>query len=70
MKNFEIEKHPQEIADKLYEMQKDMNFADYEEEKEKIVKELTDCLYVLMANAQNEYNMDYWRTLYRVLENI
>lgn len=33
--NFKIEKFPDEIANKLFELAKDMDFQDYEEEKNK-----------------------------------
>lgn len=68
--NFEIEKHPQEIANKLFELSKDMDFADYEEDKEKILSDLENALYYLKAVAENPYNAEYFRTLYKILENI
>lgn len=70
MKNFEIEKHPQEIAEKLYNLAKDMDFSDYEEEKEQIITKLENALYHLKTVAQNEHNHEYFRTFYRILERI
>lgn len=68
--NFKIEKYPQEIANKLYELSKDMDWMDYEEEKEKILQDLENALYYLKAICENEYNFDYFRTFYKILENI
>lgn len=64
------EKSPQEIAQRIYELSKDMDFLDYEEEKEKELKELEDCIYYLKACAQNQYNAEYFRTFYNALQNI
>lgn len=68
--NFKIEKHPQEISLKLYELQKDMDWMDYEEEKEQILNDLENALYYLKAICENPYNYDYFRTFYNVLQNI
>lgn len=68
--NFEIEKFPDEIANKLFELSKDMDFLDYEEEKKQILSDLENVLYYLKAVAENPYNAEYFRTLYRILENI
>lgn len=70
MEKFEVEKYPDEIAENLYNAITDMDWMDYEEEKERVIKELTEALYYLKACAKNEYNADYFRTLYRILENI
>ena len=64
------EKHPQEIAERLYELAQDMDWADYEEEKEEIIKQLEDCSYYLKAVAQNPYNSEYFRTFYNILQRI
>lgn len=69
-KNFEIEKFPEEIANKLYELAKDMDFADYEEEKEKILNDLINAIYYVKTICENPYNNDFFRTFYRILENI
>ena len=68
--NFKIEKFPDEIANKLFELAKDMDFQDYEEEKKQILSDLENALYYLKAVAENPYNNEYFRTLYRILENI
>lgn len=69
-KKFNIEKYPQEIADRLYELQKDFDWADYEEEKEEILDDLENAIYYLKSICENEYNNNYFRTFYKVLENI
>lgn len=70
MGKFKREKYPQEIAERLYELAKDMDYMDYEEEKEQILADLEDALYDLLAIAQNEYNKDCYRTMYNILERI
>lgn len=70
MSKFNVEVYPQEIAKKLYELTKDMDYMDYEEEKEQIMADLESALYDLMAIAQNEKNFDYFRTMYRTLERL
>lgn len=70
MGKFKHEKYPQEIAERLYELAKDMDYMDYEEEKEQILANLEDALYDLLAIAQNEYNKESYRTLYRILERL
>lgn len=68
--NFKIEKFPDEIANKLFELAKDMDFQDYEEEKKQILSDLENALYYLKAVAENPYNNECFRTFYRILENI
>lgn len=68
--NFIYEKYPQEISLKLYELQKDMDWMDYEEDKEKILNNLENALYHLKSLCENPYNNDYFRTFYNVLENL
>lgn len=58
----------QEIAQKLYDMSKDMDFGDYEENKEKEIKELEETIYYLKTIALNEHNQDYFRTFCLMLE--
>ena len=67
---FKVEKYPQEIANNLYELQKDMDWMDYEEEKEEILQDLENALYYLKALCENPYNNDYFKTFYKILENI
>ena len=69
-RKYEIEKYPDEIAEILYNLNEDMDAQDYEEEKEKEIAELEEALYQLQAMAQNEYNKDYWRTLWNALQNL
>ena len=64
------EKSIEEIADKLYEMAKDMDYMDYEEEEEQIKADIENALYNLKAIAQNEYNFDYYKTLWNILQRI
>ena len=70
MNNFEIEKYPQEIAERLYELAKSMGYMVFEDEKEEILCDLEKALYDLMAICQNEYNHKYYTTLYEILEKI
>lgn len=70
MKNFEVEKYPQEIAEQLYELSKDMDYIDYEFEKEEVIAELEKALYYLKTIAQNEHNQECFKILYRILERI
>lgn len=60
----------EEIAERLFNLACDMDFMDYEEEHEEIKADLENALYQLKAMAQNEYNCNYWRTLYEVLQKI
>ena len=60
----------EEIAGRLIEFSKDMDFADYAENEEQIKNDLINSLCQLRTMAQNEYNSNYWRTLYEVLQRI
>lgn len=64
--NYSIE----ELAEKLIEYSKGMDFWDYKEEHEKIKNDIENALYNLKAIAQNEYNQEYWRTFWDILQNI
>lgn len=64
--NYSIE----ELAEKLIEYASDMDTQDYEEENEKIKSDIQEALYQIKAIAQNEYNKEYWRTFYNILQNI
>lgn len=64
------EKSTQEIAENLYELSKDMDYMDYEEEKENIVNDLENALYYIKTIAQNEHNQEYFRTFYNILQRI
>ena len=70
MSKFVRTEHPKEIAERLYELAKDMDYMDYEEEKEQILADLEDALYDLLTIAQNEYNKDCYRTMYNILERL
>lgn len=63
-------KSVEEIIERLLELAKDMDFADYEENEEQTKKDIENALYNLKAYAQNEYNSDYWRTFYNLLQLI
>lgn len=62
----------EETAEKIYDYSKDMDYNDYETEEEKYntIKQLEEALYNLKIIAGNEYNKDYWRTLYNALQLI
>lgn len=64
------EKSIEEIAEKLYELAKDMDYMDYEEEKEQIKADIENAIYYIKALAENEYNSDYFRTFYNILQRI
>lgn len=70
MKDFKIEKYPNEIANKLYELAKDMDYIDYEEEEEEIKAQLENALYHLKTICENENNKEYFRIFYKILERI
>ena len=55
--------YPDEIAETLCKLAFD--FPD-----EKTIKECTEALHDLRAIAENPYNKDYFRTLYKVLETL
>lgn len=69
-RKYKFEKSPGEIAEYLYELSEDMDAQDYVEEKEREIAELENALYDIKAIAQNEYNKDYWRTLWNALQNL
>lgn len=60
----------EEITERIIELSKDMDFADYKETEEEERKQLQDALYNIKAIAQNELNKDYWRTLWNALQRI
>jgi len=69
-KNFKVEKSPCEIAESLYETSKDMDYMDYEDEKEQVIADLENALYHLKTVCENEHNQNYFRTFYKILERI
>lgn len=60
----------EEVAIKIYNNCSDLDYKDYEELKEREIKDITDALYQIKAIAENEYNSDYWRTFYNALKSI
>lgn len=60
----------QEISQKLYDMTKDMDFGDYEENKEEEIKEIEETIYYLKTIALNEYNNNKFRTFCLMLERL
>jgi hypothetical protein len=59
---------PDEIANTLYELARDMDWdSEYEEDTK---NELTEALTWLLGTCQNELNSEYFRTLYRTLDTI
>ena len=60
----------EEVAERLYELAKDMDYMDYEDEEEQIKADIENAIYHLKAIAQNEYNADYFRTFYNILQRI
>lgn len=64
------DKSPLEIAERLYELGKDMDYMDYEDTKEQDIAELENALYWLKETAKNPYNKDYFRYLYNALQRI
>lgn len=57
-----------EIANILYNNTLDMDANDYIENKEYEIAQLEEALYQIKAIAENDYNQDYWRTLWSALE--
>lgn len=62
------DKDNREIAEILFENAKDMDFADYEDDKEQIINDLENAIYYLKTIAKNEYNQEYFRTFYNTLQ--
>lgn len=63
MADFKKEIYPDEIAQTLC-------IIASENPNEQTVKDCEEAIYQLAAIAENPYNSDYYRTLYRVLEEI
>lgn len=60
MQNMIVEPFPDEVAKTL------AMFAG-EEGTEEVVADLTDALYQIKCHAENQYNSEYWRTLWDAL---
>ena len=58
----------EEVAIRIYESCEDMDFMDYQDTKNQDIGDLSEAIYQLKAMAQNEYNADYWRTLWNALQ--
>lgn len=65
---FEYNYSPKEIAEKIYELNSDMDLNDYKDIKEIEIQQLESAIYDIKTMAENKYNKDYWRTLYKALE--
>ena len=59
-----------EIARNIYNKCCDMDFRDYEENKEQEISEIENALYFLKTVAQNKYNKDYFETFLIALATI
>lgn len=59
-----------DIAKTLYDLSCDMDYMDYEEQKEIDLEELEHALAHIYTIAENPHNMDYWRILWYALENL
>lgn len=59
-----------EMALKLIELSKDMDFEDYKETNEKDINEIEKALYHIKTISENELNSDYWKALYNLLISI
>ena len=64
------EKSVEEMSNKLYELAKDMDYMDYEDEEEQIKADIENAIYYIKAIAENEYNADYFRTFWNILQRI
>ena len=62
---FKYEYHPEEITEALFSLVRE----EGEETKENFEK-TKDCIYDLLCCAENKYNRDSFRALYRLLERI
>lgn len=60
------EYYTQEIAEKL--LRSSMSLSD--KEFRLLRDDLDDALFSVKAAAQNEYNANYWRVLWNVLQNL
>lgn len=60
----------EEMAQKIYNYNCDMDFQDYEETKEKEIEEIENTLYFLKTIALNEYNKNNYKTFIIALKNL
>lgn len=61
------EKTTEEIAERLYELTKDMDYEDYEDTKEKDIADLEYAVYTLKLYARHNNGFE---VLYKVLERL
>lgn len=61
---------PETIAQALYNTACDFDFSDYEENREKDISDLIECLYQIKAISENPYNANFYRTFLFCLDRI
>jgi len=55
------------IAEKIYNLACDMDFNDYQEQKQEEINQIEEALYTIKVYCENEHNRDYWRYLFLAL---
>lgn len=65
-----IYEEPRAIAEKLYELNCDMDYRDYSPTKDIEINELTKAICDIKIRAKDEDDEYYWITLYRALERL
>lgn len=65
---FTVNNYPEDIASAIYTLCSDADCSDYIENKEATINQLTDAIAHIKAFCENDYNSDYWRTLYNALD--
>lgn len=66
----DINHTPKEIAEKLYELNCDMDFRDYEDTKENDINNLTKAISYINNYANNNCSPACWESLYKTLEGL
>lgn len=61
---------PETIAQALYKMACDLDFSDYEENREKDISDLIECISQIKAISENPYNANFYRTFLFCLDRI
>lgn len=66
---------PRDIAEKLYELNCDMDCHDYDDTKEDEIKQLEDAIYEVKYMAEDGYEQDYYmsncfKTFYKALKSL
>lgn len=59
--------HPSEISEALYKL---ITVHGESETEPAALEELENAIYNLQAMAENPYNSEYWRTLYKALSGL